>query len=67
LRLRGVATFPRADAGELAITAQRRLDLEHDLPVSHLAGVVTILSGTVARTCARPSGAAGPAAAPWMP
>jgi hypothetical protein len=44
LRLRAVATFPWADAGELAIDPQRRLDLEQDLPFSHLAGVVTTLS-----------------------
>ena len=44
LRLRAIATFPWADAGELAINARRRLVLEHDLPVSHLAGVVTTLS-----------------------
>lgn len=44
LRLRAIATFPWADAAELAITPQRRLDLERDLPVSHLADVVTTLS-----------------------
>ncbi len=44
LRVRAIATFPWADAAELAITAQRRLDLERDLPVSHLADVVTTLS-----------------------
>jgi hypothetical protein len=44
LRLRAVAAFPWADAGELAIDPQRRLDLEQDLPFSHLAGVVTTLS-----------------------
>jgi len=44
LRLRAVGTLPWADAGELAIAAQRRLDLEQDLPVSHLASVVTTLS-----------------------
>ena len=44
LRLRAIATFPWADAGELAIASQRRLDFEQDLPLSRLAGVVTTLS-----------------------
>jgi hypothetical protein len=44
LRIRAIATFPWADAAELAIAPQPRLDLERDLPVSNLAGVVTTLS-----------------------
>lgn len=38
LRLRAVATLPRADASELAISSQNRLDLEKALPESDLAG-----------------------------
>jgi hypothetical protein len=37
LRLRAVATLPRADASELAISSQNRLDLEKALPESDLA------------------------------
>ncbi len=44
LRLRAVANLPWADAGELAIASQRRLDLEQAWPISELAGVVTALS-----------------------
>jgi len=44
LRLRAVATFPWSNAGDLAIEPDRRLELEQDLPVSHLAGAVTALS-----------------------
>lgn len=44
LRLRAVATVPRVDAGQLAITPQRRSDLVHNLPISNLAGLVTTLS-----------------------
>ena len=44
LRLRAVATLPRADASELAISSQNRLDLEEALPESDLARAVTELS-----------------------
>ena len=54
LRLRAVATFPWANAGDLAIEPRRRLGLEQDLPVSHLAGVVTTLSAR--RGAALPAG-----------
>ena len=54
LRLRAVATFPWANAGDLAIEPDRRLELEQDLPVSHLAGAVTALSAR--RGAALPAG-----------
>jgi hypothetical protein len=54
LRLRAVATFPWTNAGDLAIEPRRRLELEQDLPVSHLAGVVTTLSAR--RGAALPAG-----------
>ena len=54
LRLRAVATFPWANAGDLAIEPDRRLELEQDLPVSHLAGAVTALSAR--RGAALPGG-----------
>lgn len=44
LRLRAIATLPWAEAGELAITAPRRLDLERALPASALACAVAALS-----------------------
>lgn len=44
LRLRAVATLPRADASELAISSQNRLALEQALPDSDLARAVTELS-----------------------
>jgi hypothetical protein len=44
LRLRAVATLPWAVTGDLAITAQRRANLEQALPFSELADAVTILS-----------------------
>ena len=44
LRLRAVATLPWAEADGLAITAQRRAELEQALPFSELADAVTTLS-----------------------
>jgi len=67
LRLRAVATFPWANAGDLTIEPRRRLELEQDLPVSHLAGVVTTLSAAAARRCPRARGNAGLTATLRMP
>ena len=67
LRLRAVATFPWANAGDLAIEPRRRLELEQDLPVSHLAGVVRHCPPAAARRCPRAHGNAGPIATPRMP
>jgi hypothetical protein len=44
LRLRAIATLPRADASELAISSQNRLGLEKSLPESDLARAVAELS-----------------------
>jgi len=44
LRIRVVATLPWAGPRELAITPQRRRNLEQDLPASELAALVTTLS-----------------------
>jgi hypothetical protein len=44
LRVRAVATLPWAAARELTITHDRRSELEQQLPVSRLAGLVTTLS-----------------------
>ncbi len=44
LRLRAIASLPRADASELAIDSQSRLDLEKTLPQSDLAHAITQLS-----------------------
>ena len=44
LRLRAIATLPLAQARDLAITSQRRHDLERDLPASELARTVAAIS-----------------------
>lgn len=44
MQLRAIATLPWEQAGELAITADRRFDLAQALPFNALAGAVTTLS-----------------------